>query len=57
METARIYIAGQNLVTLTDYVGYDPEVNTQYLSTLDLGHDFYTPPQARTITVGINIGL
>ena len=57
METARIYIAGQNLVTLTDYVGYDPEVNTQYLGTLDLGHDFYTPPQARTITVGINIGL
>ncbi len=57
MENARIYIAGQNLITITDYTGYDPEVNATYTGTLNLGHDFYTPPQARTITVGINIGL
>jgi TonB-dependent starch-binding outer membrane protein SusC len=57
IESARVYIAANNLFTITDYTGYDPEVNTQYIGNVNLGHDFYTPPQARTITVGVNIGL
>ena len=57
MESARIYVSANNLLTFTDYTGYDPEVNTQYIGNVNLGHDFYTPPQARTITIGINIGL
>ncbi|MEO6721457.1 MAG: TonB-dependent receptor [Ferruginibacter sp.] len=57
MESARVYIAANNLLTFTKYTGYDPEVNTEYIGNVNLGHDFYTPPQARTITVGINFGL
>ncbi len=57
IETARIYVAASNLFTFTKYTGYDPEVNTQYVGNINLGHDFYTPPQARTISVGINLGL
>ncbi len=57
IESARIYVSGNNLLTFTKYKGYDPEVNTQYIGNVNLGHDFYTPPQARTITVGINVGL
>lgn len=57
IETARIFVAGTNLLTLTDYNGYDPEVNTTYVGNLNLGHDFYTPPQAKTISVGVNIGF
>jgi TonB-linked SusC/RagA family outer membrane protein len=57
MESARIYVSANNLITITDYTGYDPEVNTTYIGNVNLGHDFYTPPPARTITVGINIGL
>lgn len=57
IESARVYIAANNLLTFTDYTGYDPEVNTLDTGNINLGHDFYTPPQARTITVGINIGL
>ncbi len=57
IESARVYISGTNLFTFTKYTGYDPEVNTQYVSNVNLGHDFYTPPQARTIAIGINIGL
>ncbi len=57
IQSARVYIAGNNLLTFTKYEGYDPEVNTQYVGNINLGHDFYTPPQARTITVGINFGL
>lgn len=57
VENARIYVSGQNLFTLTDYEGYDPEVNATFTGGVNLGHDFYTPPQARTITFGINVGF
>ncbi|MFT3826720.1 MAG: TonB-dependent receptor [Chitinophagaceae bacterium] len=57
LVNARIYVAASNLATFTKYKGYDPEVNTTFLGTLNLGHDFYTPPQARTISVGVNLGF
>ncbi len=57
IDNARIYVAAQNLFTFTKYNGYDPEVNATYVGNLNLGHDFYTPPQARTITFGINLGF
>ncbi|HYF32127.1 MAG TPA: TonB-dependent receptor [Chitinophagaceae bacterium] len=57
IDNARIYIAALNLLTLTDYVGYDPEVNATYTGNINLGHDFYTPPQAKTISIGLNIGF
>jgi TonB-linked SusC/RagA family outer membrane protein len=57
IENARVYVAGNNLITKTDYKGYDPEVNSGFAGDLNLGHDFYTPPQVRTISVGINLGF
>jgi TonB-linked SusC/RagA family outer membrane protein len=64
LQNARIYVAGQNLFTFTNYEGYDPEVNSTYFqgttaqsTNINLGHDFYTPPQQRTVTVGINLGF
>ncbi|MBC7904535.1 MAG: TonB-dependent receptor [Gemmatimonadaceae bacterium] len=57
LETARLYVAANNLITITNYKGYDPEVNSGFVGGFNLGHDFYTPPQARTISVGINLGF
>jgi len=57
IAAARIYVAGTNLYTGTKYKGYDPEVNATYAGGLNLGHDFYTPPLARTISVGVNVGF
>ncbi|NSW94377.1 MAG: SusC/RagA family TonB-linked outer membrane protein, partial [Bacteroidales bacterium] len=61
LSTARVYIVVQNLYTLTNYKGWDPEVNytgtgrsTQNTNIIQ-GYDFYTAPQARTYTVGINL--
>jgi hypothetical protein len=56
-ENVRVYAAANNLLTFTKYNGYDPEVNSGFAGVLNLGHDFYTPPQARTISVGINVGF
>jgi len=49
IQKARIFVQGENLFTLTDYSGYDPEVGT-----CD-GFDGGTFPQARTFTIGANI--
>lgn len=45
----RFFIQGENLFTITDYTGYDPEVGTRN------GLDGGTYPQARTYTIGANI--
>jgi TonB-linked SusC/RagA family outer membrane protein len=57
MRSLRIYAQGQNLLTSTDYPGFDPEVNYAGTSNTTLGVDFYTFPQTRTITFGINVGF
>lgn len=62
LQNLKIFASALNLFTITGYKGYDPEVNTPSGGSLQsdniqLGHDFYTPPQARTITFGVNIGL
>jgi hypothetical protein len=61
MDRIRLYVSALNLATFTNYKGWDPEVNTDDLSTKDLkfalGSDFYTAPQPRTVLVGINIGF
>jgi TonB-linked SusC/RagA family outer membrane protein len=54
MDNLTVYVSGQNLLTFTGYEGYDPEVNATYISAVNLGHDFYTPPQARIFTFGFN---
>lgn len=53
----RAYVMGQNLLTFTnpDFRGQDPEVNGGGVAeNLDQGESFFTPPQARTITIGVN---
>jgi TonB-dependent starch-binding outer membrane protein SusC len=54
----RFYVATQNLLTLTKYSGYDPEIGRRdFNNQLITGIDYGQFPQARTITGGIQIGL
>lgn len=55
LNGARIYVSGYNLWTITNYKNGDPEVNTTTISNIDNGVDFYTAPQAKTITFGVNL--
>jgi TonB-linked SusC/RagA family outer membrane protein len=54
IQSARVYVMGVNLWTVTDYPG-DPEVNSLTLGNIDNGQDFYTIPQPKTITIGVNV--
>lgn len=54
---ARVYVSGFNLFTITDYTGYDPELNSNGSgASISLGSDFYAYPLARTFTFGIQAG-
>lgn len=54
VSNLRIYVAGQNLFTFTQYRGYDPEVNA-YEDDSRLGFDLSSYPQARSYTLGLNL--
>ncbi len=52
-----VYVTGNNLLTLTKYTGFDPEVS-QYGSTgTSPGFDYGTYPQTRSVIVGLNLNL
>ena len=57
VRNARIFFTGANLFTLTNYSGMDPEVNYRGDSNLLRATDFFTYPQARSYTIGINLRL
>lgn len=58
LDRARVFVNAYNLFLITKYEGWDPEVNADYqASNINLGVDFYSAPQPRTITFGVNIGL
>lgn len=57
LQNLRFYASALNPFTFTKYEGYDPEINATFAGSVQLGHDFYTPPQARTITFGLNVGF
>ena len=58
ISTARIYVLGVNLLTFTDYEGWDPEVNTDYRAgNRNQGADFYSAPQIKSVTFGLNLGF
>lgn len=57
----RVYVSAQNILTFTNYEGYDPEVNYRSESATDgnrnLGLDYGSYPNAKSYTVGLNIGF
>jgi TonB-dependent starch-binding outer membrane protein SusC len=56
-QSIRVAVTGQNLFVVTDYSGFDPEINTG--STISgiqtFGIDYYTYPTARTFLISLNV--
>ena len=50
----RVYVSGDNLLLLTDYTGYDPEVHTD-AGLASRGIEYVTYPRARTFTAGFRV--
>lgn len=54
VSSLRIYVTGQNLITVTGYSGFDPEVNSQGNSNLQMGVDYNAYPSAKAVLFGVS---
>ena len=58
VKNFRVYVSAQNILTFTDYSGYDPEVgNRTPNSSLTNGIDFAVYPQPKAFLLGIQVGF
>jgi TonB-linked SusC/RagA family outer membrane protein len=59
VSTLRVYITGQNLFVITDYDGYDPEVNADrnIADVTSYGIDYLSYPKARSFIFGLNLSF
>ncbi|UJH67053.1 TonB-dependent receptor [Allomuricauda sp. SCSIO 65647] len=57
ISSARIYVTGQNLWTITDYRGFDPEVNSEGQDNVLSGIDYGTYPKAVSYILGIDVSF
>lgn len=59
ISRCRFYISAQNILTFTDYEGFDPEVNYRTAGgtngNRNLGLDYGSYPNAKAVTFGLNI--
>jgi TonB-linked SusC/RagA family outer membrane protein len=55
VQNIRVYVSGNNLFTVTNYSGFDPEVNTYAGSNTVIGVDNFVYPQARSFLGGIQV--
>ncbi|MDL2230237.1 TonB-dependent receptor [Alistipes sp. OttesenSCG-928-L06] len=55
INRVRVYATGYNLFTITNYSGYDPEVNIENGQTPNIDNNAY--PRSRSFTFGLQIGF
>lgn len=56
IASARVYVSGQNLWTLSSYSGYDPEVSIRN-SAITPGLDYSAYPRAYAVNFGVSLGF
>jgi len=57
LKSLRVYVSGSNLLTWTNYSGYDPEVSTNGQNSISSGMDRGAYPTAKTVLGGVSITL
>ncbi|TDE14860.1 SusC/RagA family TonB-linked outer membrane protein [Dyadobacter psychrotolerans] len=57
IRNLKLFVSVSNLLTLTKYKGYDPEINSRADNSMMPGVDNGSIPQYRTLSAGINIGF
>lgn len=59
LDNLRLSVTGQNLFLITNYSGYDPEINTgtSVGEIQSFGIDYFSYPRSRTISIGLNVAF
>ncbi|MEI7500522.1 MAG: TonB-dependent receptor [Bacteroidota bacterium] len=55
LTKVRFYVTAQNMLTLTNYTGFDPEVGSFGMDNTRLGYDFGSYPSVKTYIIGASI--
>jgi TonB-linked SusC/RagA family outer membrane protein len=55
IQQLRFYVSIYNLLTITGYSGYDPEVDTRRKTPLTPGVDYSAYPKSRSFNFGVNL--
>ena len=56
LRNAEFYVSVNNVLTLSNYLGYDPEFAVSYIHA-EQGVDYGQTPQARQFIIGVKLGL
>ncbi|QZT37902.1 TonB-dependent receptor [Halosquirtibacter xylanolyticus] len=55
LDNVNLYVTGSNLLTVTNYSGYDPEVTSFMFNGGIMGVDWSGSPNSKSILVGLNV--
>lgn len=57
IKNLRVFVSATNLVTITDYTGYDPETSAYNSNDAQIGVDFSNYPQSKFYNIGLNLSF
>lgn len=58
IKSAQLYVSAQNMIVITNYSGYDPEVNAYgSANSMVQGVDYTVYPNSKSVTVGLRCGF
>ena len=57
LANLKLYMSLENMIAITDYTGYDPEISSSGNSDIDIGIDWDAYPLSKTITFGLNVSF
>ena len=57
MKSLSMYVTGENLFTLTNYTGQDPEITARGSDPFRMAYDYSMTPPARIFTLGLVAGF
>jgi TonB-dependent starch-binding outer membrane protein SusC len=57
IRNLRLFVSATNLITITDYTGYDPETSAYNGNDAQIGVDFSNYPQSKYYNIGINLSF
>lgn len=57
IDRVNVYFTAKNLLTITDYTGFDPEVGHFGQDNTRIGYDYGAYPSVRSFIIGVNLNL
>src|SRR5690606_8084276 len=57
LRTLRMYVGATNLITITAYKGYDPELSSYTGNDAQIGTDYNNYPQSKIFNIGLDVSF